>query len=144
MLNNPIVVMGLVFVLRRRRGRRPGVRLMRDKGSRRRPTGSSSWSARAAARSRRPNCCSANDVRGKDKKTLFESLTPEFLTLQNCSSRPTATSSPSTLFGIALVLGAVGATFSYMVMSAKGLPVAACTSGSSPACSVSPCRSCGC
>jgi tight adherence protein B len=57
-----------------------------------------------------------DDIRNKDKQNLIEAITPEILTLGKLFQQADCNIKPSSLFGIALVLAAVGATFSYMML----------------------------
>lgn len=65
-----------------------------------------------------------DDLKHKDQQTLIEALTPEILTLGKLFEQADCNIKPSSLFGVAMVIAAVGMTFSYMVLSARGSPTA--------------------
>lgn len=121
LLNNPIILMGLVFILVAGVVGALAFVLMGDKGSR----GADRLEQMVNKGRRKESAAELllrDDIKAKDKQNLIESITPEILTLGKLFEQADCNIKPSSLFGIALVMGAVGATFSYMVMSAKGYP----------------------
>lgn len=56
-----------------------------------------------------------------DKKNLLDVLTPEFFSLTDLFEQAECNIKPSSLFGIGLVLGAAGATLSFMALSGSSM-----------------------
>ncbi len=66
-----------------------------------------------------------DQIRDQDKKTLLDAITPDFLTMGKLFEQADCNIKPSSLMGVAIILAAVGTTFSYMVLNARGSPTAA-------------------
>jgi tight adherence protein B len=60
------------------------------------------------------------DLESKDKRNFLEAITPEVLTVGKLFEQADCNIKPSSLMGVALILMGVGATFSFMVLTARG------------------------
>jgi len=65
-----------------------------------------------------------DQMRDKDKQTLLDAITPEFLTMGKLFEQADCNIKPSSLMGVAIMLALVSMTFSWLVLKSRGADTA--------------------